>query len=174
MQQQFARCIQFHTACCPIMYIRKSQNVKTFTITIAYMYIVTSRGPMHQESEKYWFGLKSDISNNVNNTFDFYWTGCEDSTFLKPLAPDFVPNETCVYMWVNREVFEGIYQEKWYYGQDCLSKTPFICSLHVPGESRIALFTCNKIKYTHGNKLGNSFSHWGKFEKINFTFFWRY
>ena len=29
-------------------------------------------------------------------------------------------------------------------------------------------------KYTHGNKLGNTFSHWGKFEKIHFPFFWRY
>ena len=125
-------------------------TTKTFTITIAYMYIVTSRGPMHQDSEKYWFGLKSDISNNVNNTFDFFWTGCEDSTFLTPLAPDFDPqNETCVYMWVNREVFVGVYQEKWYYGQDCLSEAPFVCSVHVPGESRIALFTCTKIIYIH-------------------------
>ena len=28
--------------------------------------------------------------------------------------------------------------------------------------------------YTHGNKLGNTFSPWGKFEKIHFPFFWRY
>ena len=27
------------------------------------------------------------------------------------------------------------------------------------------------IKYTHGNKLGNTFSSWGKFEKICFPFF---
>ena len=28
--------------------------------------------------------------------------------------------------------------------------------------------------YTHMNKLGNTFSPWGKFEKIHFPFFWRY
>ena len=27
--------------------------------------------------------------------------------------------------------------------------------------------------YTHGNKLGNTFSPWGKFKKIHFPFFWR-
>ena len=26
--------------------------------------------------------------------------------------------------------------------------------------------------YTHGNKLGNTFSPWGKFEKIHFPYFW--
>ena len=30
------------------------------------------------------------------------------------------------------------------------------------------------IIYTHGNKLGNTFSPGGKFEKIHFPFFWRY
>ena len=27
--------------------------------------------------------------------------------------------------------------------------------------------------YTHGNKLGNTFSPWGKFEKIKFPLFWQ-
>ena len=27
--------------------------------------------------------------------------------------------------------------------------------------------------YTHGNKLGNTFSPWGKFEKIQFPLFWQ-
>ena len=35
----------------------------------------------------------------------------------------------------------------------------------------VCVIACN---YTHRNKLGNTFSPWGKFEKIHFPFYWGY
>ena len=37
--------------------------------------------------------------------------------------------------------------------------------------TEILLHVIGKYKFTHGNKLGNTFSPWGKFEKNSFSFF---
>ena len=79
---------------------------------------------------RYWFGFRAvDISSSL-----FFWTGCEETTYDTPLVPDFTTQGECVFLWIEREVFVNTFQDKWFYGQNCSDKVPFICSLMVPGK----------------------------------------
>ena len=120
------------------LYLQKRQvknpGAKISVLQYKVSYAAHFSGPFNHNvrdyTGKYWFGFRAvDNSSSL-----FFWTGCEETTYDTPLVQDFTTQGECVFLWIQREVFVNTFQDKWFYGQSCSDKVPFICSLMVPGK----------------------------------------